>query len=889
MLSDLRFRLRALFDRRTMETEMEDELRFHFERQVEKNRNAGMAPDEAMRQARLSFGGTEQIKEQCREARGISFLDSSLQDIRYGFRGLCKRKGFAAVAILTIAVGIAANVSVFGFFSALFLRAVPARDPSRMVRIFAPTPNGDGDGFFSYPEYAFLLQHAQAFESVTAHYSTAPLYAIVDGQAFEVQGAVVSGNYFSLLGLQPSLGRFFNAEDDKVADRDAVAVVSYALWQSVFHGDRRVIGTPLTINGRTFEVIGVAPEDFYGVQIGATPNQIWIPTMMAHAGYRWCDALQPDCTIFSLLARLKPGFDLGVAQAEVKTLWNQFRTAHPDLDDRRDLSLTPAVGVEGSSRTYFRTLLDLLLAVAGALLLVVCANIAGLLIAQGSARRSEFAIRRSLGASSSRIVRQLLIETLLLAGGASILGLGLSVWISHVFSAFYGTDSEGYRHIYNIKLDAGVLIYSIALTLVTGIGFGLIPAIQASQTDINETLKNSGGARGSVRSRSRSLMVATQVALSFALLVASGLLIRSTATLDDGTNLDVHHVVGLRLRPRLVGYSPVKAQAFLHEVVRRVDALPGVEAVSLTKTEGPVWGNGDTMRLAVPGRVYAKDTDEPEINSHEIAPEYFQVLHIPFVAGRDFGATDREGFPRVAIVNETLAKRLFGKKSPLGQTITLDDQRYQIVGLVKDAQIHKVLDEPVAMAYLPFWQNDNEQQIDARMCVRAAGDGGAVLTAIRKTITEVDPSVPVTETMPLLDQVRATYSDARMAGMVLTVVGLLTLGLSAMGLFGVIAYEVNQQTREIGIRIAFGAQPSQVVRHFLARGVILVFWGMATGTALALASSRLLNVWLFGVQAWNPATFLIVGFVLATVATLAIYIPSRRAAAVNPLVALHYE
>jgi predicted permease len=868
---------------------MEDELRFHFERQVEKNRDLGMTREEALRQAHLSFGGDAQIKEQCRDARGISFLDTSIQDIRYGFRGLCKRPGFTAVAILTIAVGIAANVSVFGFFHALFLQGVPARDSSGLVRILAPTPHGDGDGLFSYPEYAFLQQHAQTFETVTAHYSTAPLHVIVDSQVFEVQGAVVSGNYFSLLGLQPSLGRFFDAEEDKVVDRNPVAIVSYALWQSVFHGDQRVIGTPVTINGRTFEVIGVAPKEFFGVQIGATPNEIWIPTMMVHAGYRWCDAFQPDCTIFGILARLRPGLSAGVAQAEMKTLWNQFRTAHPDLDDKRGITLAPAVGVEGSSRTYFRTLLKLLLAVAGALLLVVCANIGGLLIAQGSARRAEFAVRQALGASSLRLIRQLLTETLLLAGSAGVLGLGISAWISHLFSAFYSTDSEGYRHIYNITLDTGVLVYSIVLTLVTGILFGLIPALQASRTDINETLKSSGGTRGSVRSRSRSFLIATQVALSFALLVASGLLIRSTATIENGQNLDVHNVVGLRLRPRLVNYSPAKAQAFLHEVVRRIRALPGVQAVSLTKTEGAVWGDGGTMRLAIPGRVFAKATDEPEVNSHEIAPQYFEVLHIPFVAGRDFGETDREGFSRVAIVNETLAKRLFGEKLPLDHTITLNGQRYQIVGLVKDAQIQNALDGPVSMAYLPFWQNDTEQQIDARMCVRAAGDAGSVLAAIRKTIAEIDPNVPVAETMPLIDQVRNAYSDERMAGMVLTVTGLFTLGLSAMGLFSVISYEVNQRTREIGIRIALGAQPRQVIRYFLARGLALVSWGMAIGMVLAMASSRLLNAWLFGVDLWNPLTFLSVTLILFTTAILAIYVPSRRASLLNPLIALRCE
>lgn len=889
MFNDIQFRLRALFRRKAMEKELEEEIRFHFDRQVEKDTAAGMTQEEARRRARISFGGQEQIKEGCRDARGVSLLERSIQDIRYGLRALCKKPAFTTVAVLTIAIGIAANVSIFSFFNAMFLQAVPAKNPARLVRILAPSPNGDGDGFFSYPEYSFLREHVKALETVAAHYSTAPFHVVLDGQSFEVQGAVVSGNYFSFLGLEPVIGRFFDAEEDKVADQNAVAVISYALWQSVFHGDREVIGRPLTINGRVFDVIGVAPRNFYGVEIGESPNAIWIPTMMVHAGYRWCDALQSDCTIFSMLARLKPGFDSTSAQAEVRTLWQQFRMAHPELDDKRNVFLSPAIGVEGSSKARFRILVNLLIAIAGALLLVVCANIGGLLIAQGSTRRAEFAIRRALGASSFRIVRQLLTESILLAGGAGLFGVALSVWISHSFAAFYSTDSEGYKHIYNIRLDGSVLVYSIVLTISTGIIFGLFPAIRASRTDINEVLKSSGGARGSVRSRGRSFLVATQVALTFALLVASGLLIRSSVTLENSQNLDVHHVVGLRLRPRLIGYSPEKAQSFLHEVVRRVHELPAVQAVSLTRTEGLVWENGDTLRLAAPGRTYAKASDEPQIDSHQVGPEYFQALRIPFIAGRDFRDTDREGFPRVAIVNETLARRLFGGRSPIDRGIVLNDQRYQIVGVVRDAQIHRAFEGPISLAYLSFWQNDTEQQIDARMCIRVAGDPGASLTAIRRTIAAIDPNVPIAETMPLIDQIRDKYSDTRLAGRMLTMVGALTLVLSAMGLFSVIGYEVNQRTREIGIRMALGAQPKQVVQDFLKRGLILVFWGMAAGLALTLALSRLLAAWLYGVQASNPTIFLAAASILLMITTSAIYLPSRRASLVNPLVALRYE
>jgi putative ABC transport system permease protein len=307
MFDDLRFRLRVLFRRNAVEVELAEELRYHFDRQVEKYMMAGMTSEEAHRRARIYFGGEEQVKENCREARGVHLLETSVQDVRYGFRSMCKNRSFTTIAILTIAVGIAAKVSVYSFLNALFLQSVPAKDPSHLVRILRTSPHGDGDGFFSYPEYAYLREHSETLGTVMAHYSTAPFYVTAADQSLEVQGGVVSGNYFSMLGLRPVIGRFFDAREDEVADRDSVAVVSYTFWKRIYQGDPDVIGKSLIINGRTFDIIGVAPEKFYGVEIGATPNEIWIPTMMVHAGYRWCDALQPNCTIFGVVARLKPG------------------------------------------------------------------------------------------------------------------------------------------------------------------------------------------------------------------------------------------------------------------------------------------------------------------------------------------------------------------------------------------------------------------------------------------------------------------------------------------------------------------------------------------------------------------------------------------------------
>jgi predicted permease len=881
--------LKQLFIRHRRYDELSASISEHLDEKIADLIDSGMTREKAERAARLEFGNVTRIEERSREIWQWPRLESIWADIRYAGRQLIAHPLLAGIAISTVALGIAANVSVFSFVNALFLSTVPAKDPARLVRIFSPRPNGEDNKPFSYPEYDYLRQNAHTLESFAAHYSTAPLYVTVNEESLEVQGAVVSNNYFSILGLSPFRGRFFATEEDSVPDRYPVAVISYPFWQHLYGGDPNIIGRSLTINKQTFDIVGVAPNGFQGVEIGGTPNDIWIPTMMVHAGYRWCDGFKQDCTIFQLLAQLKPGISAGSAQAQVATLLQQFLGAHPTADKRPIVLVQPAIGVTGSSRHYFTRLAGLLAAVAGTLLLVACANIAGLLITRGATRRAELAVRCALGAGRLRIIRQLLTENLLVAFGAGAAGILLSLGICRWLTDFYTVDSEGYRHFYNVQIDGRVLLYSIILTALTGILFGLLPAVQASRTDINDVLKSQSGTRGTTRTRTRSLLIVVQVGLSFALVVAAGLLVRSTAFLDANHNLDLHQVVGLRLRPKLVQYSPQKAQDFLREALDRARALPGVQSASLASMPGLVWGDGDTIRLAIPGRTYAQPADEPLTNFHQIAPAYFATLRIPFIGGRDLTGTDREGFPRVAIINQTLSKQLFSSGSPLGRGIVLNDQSYQVVGEVKDAQISSDLEGAVPMAYLPFWQNDIESQVDARMCVRVDGDPDAFLTTIRRSMAIIDPNVPITETMPLMEQVRATYADARMAGVVVTAAGALTLLLSAIGLFGTIGYEVNRRTREIGIRIALGAQPQQVIHNFLRQGLTLVLSGIAIGIILALLSTRLLGSWLFGVRAYDPVMFLCAAGILVSVTAAAIYLPARRAATIDPVRALRTE
>jgi predicted permease len=875
---------RAILRRSRMESEMDAELRFHIESYAEDLVRTGVSRQEAIQRARIEFGGLDRAKEECREVRGLNLVDTLIQDLRYAMRMLRKSPGVTLIAVLTTALGIAANVTVFSLVDGLFLRSVPAKNPERIVRILAP--ENDGGGYFSIPEFLYLRNQTKTVEELTAHYSTAPLYISANGETGEVQGAVVSSSYFSMLELQPYLGRFFTSEEDSTPDRDAVAVLGYGFWQRVYRGDSNILGKPFLINGQSFTIIGIMPPEFHGIEIGSMPNEIWIPAMMIHVGYRHCDGFQPSCTMLGILGRLRSGISASEARAEIATLLQQLRASNSAFDERYGASVIAAIGISGD-REYFLLLMRLLTTIGGLLLLIVCANLGGLLLARGTARGTEIAMRLALGAGRSRIVRQLLTESLLLAFAGGAVGLLLSTWMSQLLVSFYSVDDEGYRHLFDVRPDATVILYSIVVTAAAGVLFGLLPALQASRTDLNDALKGGGGTVGASRKLSRTALATVQVAFSLALLVGAGLLARSAARIESGANMDLHHVLGLRLPVSLLHYPPHRAYTFKQEVVRRLRELPGIESVSLAKGQGLVWMPGQRARATLTGKTYTKPEEEPLISVKPVAPDYFGTLRIPFVSGRDFNDSDKLGSPPVTIVNETFARQITASHLPLGQTVLVDDKPYQIVGLVKDAQMRSAIQGPLPVAYVPFWQD--ETLLEARMCIRVAGDPAAALPMVRKAIASIDPEVPVTETMLLMDQVHGAYTDARVAGGVLSCAALLALTLSAMGLYGVVSYEVGRRTKEIGLRMALGAGPRDVVQLFLRQGFGVVLIGVIFGGALAFATTRLLGAWLFGVGSADPLSFGAAAAVLLAVTLTAAYLPTRRATRVDPMVALRYE
>ncbi|MCI0491133.1 MAG: ABC transporter permease [Blastocatellia bacterium] len=814
-------------------------------------------------------------------------MNNLFQDLRYAIRMLRKRPGFTLVAALTLALGIGANATIFSFVDTLFYRPLPVSEPDRLVKVYS-NKNGSGYRFFAWPEYTWFRDHTTSFESLAAHYSTAPLNVVADGDLREEEGAVVSANYFSLLGIRPALGRFFLPEEDTVPDRDPVAVIGFDLWQHRFGGDPAILDKQIKVNGTDFQIVGVAPENFRGVIVG-TPNEVWIPSMMLRLGYRWCDGFKFDCTFLNVIGRLAPGRTLTEAQAELTALASQLATAYPATNEGRSVTLMPAIGIEpgGSGDLGFQ--MRLLMIAAGVLLLIACANVAGLLLVRGTARRKEIAVRLCVGASRAHLIRQLLTESLLLAMLGGALGLVISLWAKDLLLAFYTMSAGSHSVFYDLSLSPRVLAWSLALAAFTGLLSGLAPAIQATRHDLARALKDDGRAQSSRRNLLRDGLVVAQVALTLALLVSAGLLVRSSAHIRQGANFDPQNVAVMRLRPRLVGYSPEKAQIFTREVVRRFEALPGVQSVSLATATGLAWSYKATVSVGLPEQAAVRAEDGLEAQYHEIAPRFFETLKIPLIQGRDFDDGDSEGSPRVAIVNETLANRMWPDDSQLGRFLTVEKQQYQVVGIFKDAQLRNALEAPKPFLYVPYWQNNFEPQVDSRFVVRVTGDPLQMLPLLRREVMSVDHIVPVTEDKAMIEQVSAAYKPVLLTGSVLTCSGIIALFLCMIGLYSVLAFMVRQRTREIGIRMALGARATDVLRLVVGQGMKLTLTGMAIGLAASLTITRLIENLLYGVSATDPLTFSIVALSLTAVAIEACWLPARRATRVDPMVALRYE
>lgn len=882
MRSDLFIRLRAILRRPKVEQELDEELQFHLQHEIAKRMARGLTLEDATREAKLAFGGVDQAKEACREARGIAFVETTWQDIRYALRGMRRSPSFTIAALITLGLGTAAVATIFTLANTLLFRRLPVRAADRVVIVQATRRHGQVPGWVSYPDYIHFRNGTKTLAGLAAHCSTAPLFVNLDGQAREINGAVVSANYFSLLEVQPALGRFFRQDEDEVPNRDAVAIISYRFWRDWLSGSPDSLGRIIHINGTAFTVIGVAEPDFLGV--GVQPTEIYIPTMMANAGYHWCvDALASNCTVLSMIGRLRDEYTIRQARAEIETLrpaaW--LKAPEGENENVKAVEARGAIDPDVTWNSQVRFLV-LLACIAGVLLLVCCVNLSGLSIARNSARMREFAIRASLGAGRARLIRQSLTESTLLALLGGLLGLAISLALtSGLNAAFYSIDVEGHPLYYNFHPEFQVALAVLTLSILAGFGMGILPALQSTDTDSAENLKRQSSRATSV-SRTGKWLAGAQAGIALSLAGTAGLLISSAHLMLAGNRFEPSHVALMRLRPRMVNYSPRKAQTYLRTALARLRNVPGVVAV------GPaVPGNvlsGWAAMIALPGW---PDAQAMESQYLEVGPQYFNALRIPLLTGRVFDEHDTVGSSPVAIVSTVLARRLWPDGGAVGRAIVIDRHVHQVVGVVEDIGLQRRGDPPEPLVYVPFWQNPD--QLDARICIRVRGDPAKMLPMLTREVTRVDPAVPVAETMPLLVQIAGSIRTLRVTASLASYAAGLAILLTAVGLYGTMAFLVARRTKEIGVRLALGAKKSSVLRMVLQDGTRVLVFGLGSGVVLAAAGKSLVRHLLYGSGEGDWRVYASAAGLVAIFGLAACWIPAQRAASVEPLDALREE
>jgi predicted permease len=813
------------------------------------------------------------------------------RDVRHGVRLLARARGFTVLAVVTLALGIGATTAMVSLVRALFFAPLGVEDASRLVELHQTLAHRRERLAFSVSlaDYWYYRDRARTLPELAAHYPTAPLHLVTmhpEGgmRSMAITGSVVTANYFSTLRLRPQLGRFFMSREDEAPDRDPVVVIGDDLWRRAFDADPQVLGRSLSLNGAAFTVVGVAPDGFFGALPGIPRSDVWIPTAMFRVGYRaGCDAFQPDCRILDLVGRLAPDATVAAAQAEMDLLAGQLVVASPDLHKGRGLYVRLARGVRLNEQADHAPTVTLLLAIVGCVLLMACANLAGLLLARNVMRRKEVAVRLALGAGRWRLLRQFLVESLLLAllGGAA--GVFVAIWGNELLRVSFGGNYLGASSNFRVSLDAVVLAFVLALSIATALLFGLAPACAVLRQDVASVIKDEAVSGGAARPRLRDALVVVQIAASLMLLTGAGLLARSLADVLRGPGYDIDHVVLMRLRPGQAGYGRPQSRAYQQEAVRRLEALPGVRSAAVAQLPPlPGWGVTPTIaRPHEPTGPASATTMRATFN--RVGPRYFETLGVALTDGREFDERDRPGTPAVAIVNEALARTLWPRGRPIGESLLVDDEPYEIVGVAQDAQFARTGERPGPAVYLAFWQLSptDRQMGDSTTHVRVTGDAGAMLPRLREELEALDRDVPI-GAWTLSMRVNEAFRPVRITGALVTCASLLALFLSATGVYGLLSLAVNQRRRELAIRATLGAERGDLARLVVAQSARLAGMGVVVGLIAAVAAARLLTSMLYGVRPYDPLTLILACAGIAVMAIAATWLPVRRAVSVDP-------
>ena len=872
LLHNLLFRLRNLMRHAATESELDDELGFHLEQQTDKYVRSGMSEAEALRRARLEFGGLDQVKNECREARGVSFVESSVQDLHYAARTLLHSPAFTACSVLTLALGIGANTAIFSVVNTVLLNPLPYPNPQELL---AARQND------SLPNLEDIQRHTNSFAG-SGGVNISPMDFTGTGEPVRVHGAYVDAGLFATLSVQPMLGRLISADED-VKGGPRNVVLSYPFWRDSLGSDPHVLGKAIRLSDNSYTVIGVMRPDF------TLPKELADVFVSLWAAYPDA-ASERDVHFMHTYWRLKPGVPLAQAQAEIAQVDHRLAEEFPDSERGRGTLLIPLhewlVG-------DVRPALLILFGAVGLVLLIACANFAMLLMARAVARQRELVIRASLGARNGRLIRQRLTESTLLAliGGAA--GLVAAKVGTTLLLALKPAEL---RRLDAIPMDVRVFLFVFAISLLTGLLFGLLPAWSASRGDIAEALRENARstATGVSRSPLRSLLVISELALALILLAGAGLLIKGFLRLrsvDPGFN--PANVISMYLQLPGTRYPQIALQTnFRRELLARINAVPALEAAMITDL--PLAGNDVDHRIVIDGRLTVAVGAEPEVQTLSVMGNYFGVMQIPLRSGRDFRAMDREGQPRVAIVNETFVRQLLPGQDPIGTRIdwARSNEPHEwmtIIGVAGDVK-HFGLNQPVDPAvYAPFSQNDEAWRKFMTLVIRTRVPVAGLVENVKKQVWSLDSQIPVSGIQFMDDLLAVSVAQQRFNMLLLGSFAVLAVALAGVGIYGVVAYRVNQRTHEIGVYIALGAQHRDVLRLVMKDGVKLGLLGIVLGLAGAIALTRVMVSLLFQVKPTDPATLTGGALLLAAVAMLACYIPARRALSIHPMTALRRE
>lgn len=840
-------------------------------------------------------------------------MDSLWQDLRFAVRMLTKSPAFTAVAVVSLAVGIGANTAVFGLVDAALFRPLDVPAPEELVVLGWRSPAGtelpdigtwgwylrddNGDGLsssYSVRAYEALRDRADVLRAAFAFADGGAVNVSYDEQSELAATQLVTGNYFGVLGVEPEVGRLIVADDDRV-DADAVAVLSYGYWQSRFGGDADAVGATVRLNGSPFTVIGVTPPSFRGtLQVGDNPDVSVPVARQPQVSTSSRDMTLPRNWWLHVMGRLAPGVSMAAASDQLNAVFHQsvqadlFPDGIPAQYTLPDVDLRPGFQGMTEQRSLLAAPLRIMSAVVALVLIIACVNVANLLMARASTRRREIALRLSMGAARKRVVRQLLVESVVLSTIAGAVGIAFAVWGREILMQALNTRELS---VAGVRTDARVLGFGVLVSLLTGVVFGLVPAYRASRPDLTPALKEGAGetAAGGGMWGLRSLLT-TQVAMSMVLLVVAGLFVRTLWNLQgEATGFDPEGVAVLRINPGLNGYEGMRRVALYEDLQRRLDSLPGVDASTVT-THSPVSGRVSFTTLKLPD--YEPGEDEQLSAFYNlVTPGFFDTFRIPLLAGRPIGPEDRDGTPMVAVVNQAFAERFFPDESPIGHRLGLgregDPGEYEIVGVAANVKYQQLSDRQYPVAHVALRQHVDDNS-SLTLALRGGADIAANIAAARRVVREVDPDVPVFDVRTLSEQQAGTLEMQRLFARLSLCLGTLALGLVCIGLYGVLSYNVVRRTREIGVRKALGARGRDVVR-IVARELTAVLIGIGLGLAAAWMTTRFVESLMYGLSPTDPTTFVAATAVLLMVAVLSAWVPARRASRVDPVIALRFE